>query len=178
MRKIKLKIRTLVTMGLMASTPYAAIGAGAEAADNASPGKTNTAQSRGETPKDGPGTTKRLTKDGLAGAGLPAACSTSDTKCCNYSEIQGDLCCPNLKVGPTRANLTMAGLREIQSKQLTKNNLERIKGGAVACSTSDTKCCNYSEIQGDLCCPDLKVGPTRQTLTIEGLRQIQSGQRK
>ena len=169
MPKMKLKIKTLVAMGLMASAPYAAIGAGADAPA----GKTDKAQSRGENAKDSAATTKRLTKGGLAGTGLAAVCSTSDTSCCNYSEIQGDLCCPNLKVGPTRANLTMAGLREIQSKKLTKNNLERTKAGAVACSTSDTKCCNYSEIQGDLCCPNLKVGPTRETLTIEGLRQIQ-----
>lgn len=174
MPKIKLKIKTLVTMGLMVSAPYAAMGAGADAPA----GKTDKAQTRGDAPNAGVDTTKRLTKGGLAGAGMAAACSTSDTKCCNYSEIQGDLCCPNLKVGPTRANLTMAGLREIQSKQLTKANLERTKGGAVACSTSDTKCCNYSEIQGDLCCPDLKVGPTRQTLTIDGLRQIQASQKK
>ncbi|MEO7774150.1 MAG: hypothetical protein ABIT61_05540 [Steroidobacteraceae bacterium] len=173
---VKLKIETLVTMGLMLSAPVVAVGVGVGA--DAATGKAETAQSRGDSQNVGVDTTKRLTKGGLAEAGMAAACSTSDMKCCNYSEIQGDTCCPNLKVGPTRANLTIAGLREIQSKRLTKANLQRIKGGAVACSTSDTKCCNYSEIQGDTCCPNLKVGPTRQTLTIEGLRQIQDRQKK
>lgn len=50
------------------------------------------------------------------GAAAQTACSTSDTKCCYYSEIQGDLCCPNLKTGPTRANITPAQFRAMRIK--------------------------------------------------------------
>jgi hypothetical protein len=49
-------------------------------------------------------------------AAAKTACSTSDKSCCYYSEIQGDLCCPDLKTGPTRANMTPAQFRALQKK--------------------------------------------------------------
>jgi hypothetical protein len=61
---------------------------------------------------------RRLRLDQLPPAvqNMIATCSTADKSCCNYSDIQGDLCCPDFKVGPTRANMTDAQFREVQSK--------------------------------------------------------------
>lgn len=49
-------------------------------------------------------------------AATKTVCSTSDKSCCYYSEIQGDLCCPDLKTGPTRANMTPAQFKALQKK--------------------------------------------------------------
>jgi hypothetical protein len=57
---------------------------------------------------------KKLMTDGLQR--YLEACSTSDTKCCYLSEVQGDICCPNLMVGPKRANLTAADLKTLEAK--------------------------------------------------------------
>jgi len=65
----------------------------------------------------GPPASKMLTKGTLQqGGGNLAGCSSSDPKCCYYSQISGDACCPALKVGPTRANITAAQFRALQIK--------------------------------------------------------------
>ncbi len=101
--------RGLVT-GLLAGIPITAALFSA-----ASKAAAQTSAPRPGGPAAGAGPTTKTVGVPTAAA-TKAACSTSDKSCCYYSEIQGDLCCPDLKTGPTRANMTPAQFRALQKK--------------------------------------------------------------